>query len=664
MRCNMPRYQLIGRSALAIAIVCVSVPPLEAQAEEKKEKSEPTSQDCLQCHGEKVSERVRAVRPAELAAGPHSEQNGVSCVSCHSRAAQVPDISEHGKLGAPTCDGCHEAGKTVAASAHGHARNGGRLPGCADCHGAHELRRVADPASRTSPLRQLETCGNCHKGEVLRNYRQSVHGRRLERGQPGGPTCSTCHGGHAIAVADVRRNGPLKQAMTEACGKCHTKVFAEYRGGVHGQGLLVRGNYDSAACVDCHKSHQILPHTDPASAVYPTHVVRDCAGCHADARLIRRSALPSQVVRSYELSYHGRASELGSTAVANCASCHEHHGIYRSTDSRSSVHPDNLQRSCGKCHPGATRRFIGGKIHVSDERERNLAAWVVKRIYIGLILLIIGGMLLHNLMDFVRKMIVRARRQRSEPHVIRMTRQERVAHLLMLTTFLSLVYTGFALMFPHAWWVAPLNLISDTEQFRRWVHRGAGLVLTALTVHHLWFLLTTRRGREQRRYFMPRWIDARQLVENLLFYLGRRPQRPAFGRFSYMEKAEYWALVWGTAVMVVTGFVLWFQTLALAFMPRWLWEVFLVVHRYEAILAALAILVWHFYFVMVNPDEAPLSLTWITGRVTLHELSVQHAGELTELAATGELAPGSSSAVEGESQAQAEAHAQAHRQVQ
>ncbi len=86
MRCNMPRYKLIGRSALAIAIVYASVRCAEVWAEEK---AEPTSQDCLQCHSAKVGERVGAVQPAELAAGPHSEQNGVGCVSCHGRVDQM-----------------------------------------------------------------------------------------------------------------------------------------------------------------------------------------------------------------------------------------------------------------------------------------------------------------------------------------------------------------------------------------------------------------------------------------------------------------------------------------------------------------------------------------------------------------------------------------------
>ncbi len=98
-----------------------------------------------------------------------------------------------------------------------------------------------------------------------------------------------------------------------------------------------------------------------------------------------------------------------------------------------------------------------------------------------------------------------------------------------------------------------------------------------------------------------------------------------------MEKAEYWALVWGTAVMVVTGFILWFEDIATTFMPRWLWEVFAVVHLYEAILAVLAIVVWHFYYVFINPDEAPMSLTWLSGRMTHKELAKVHPEEYSQI---------------------------------
>jgi formate dehydrogenase gamma subunit len=583
---------------------------------------------CLECHGEGVDARYR-VKASHLAASPHSEANGVSCVGCHTRAAEVKEIAEHGKLGKASCDGCHEASKQIARSMH--AKKAEATPTCAQCHGGgHEIRKMSDPASPVHRTRQVKTCGACHEGPMLQNYLRSVHGHRLEQGKSDGPTCSTCHGGHTVGRADIEHNPAFKSQLVETCGRCHSKVATSYGESVHGTALR-KGVLGSASCADCHRSHEILPPSDPRSAVHPTKVVRDCAKCHANERLIRQRHLPSDVVSTFEASYHGRAGELGSTRVANCSSCHENHAIFRASDLRSSVHPQNLQRSCGKCHPGATKNFIRGKIHVAGERQQNYWAWFVRTTYIWLIVVLIGGMVLHNLLDYLRKTVLRLRRQRAHPAVMRMTLQERVMHVLLLSSFLTLAYTGFALVFPTAWWVAPLNWVSSSEQFRKLLHRGAGILMTLIAIQHLWFLFLTARGREQRRSFLPRLRDVRELWQNVLFYLGRRRSRPSFARFSYIEKAEYWALVWGTVVMIATGFILWFEQTALRYMPRWLWEVFLVMHRFEAILAVLAIVVWHFYYVFINPDEAPMALTWISGRMTHEELALLHPDEFAQL---------------------------------
>jgi cytochrome b subunit of formate dehydrogenase len=212
-----------------------------------------------------------------------------------------------------------------------------------------------------------------------------------------------------------------------------------------------------------------------------------------------------------------------------------------------------------------------------------------------------------------------------------MTVHERAAHLCMMLCFITLTYTGFAVLYPGAWWTAPLGWLSSTDDLRRWLHRGAGLVLTGLVFHHLYFIFGTRRGREQRREFWPRLRDFRHLWLNLLFYFGRRETRPQFTRFTYMEKAEYWALVWGTGLMVVTGFVVWFDEQAMRLIPRSAWEVFLIVHRYEAILALLTIMVWHFYYIFANPDESPMALTWLTGRISLEAVERIHPEEFARI---------------------------------
>lgn len=590
------------------------------------------NQDCLECHTEveEVGEE-NIVDPARFAGGPHTEESDVLCSSCHAGGEEHMD--DPGPLEPARCDECHDDVTTeIDAGAHTIRKFKEGQPDCYSCHGSgHDIRYSTDSASPVYKLNQPETCGGCHSGEILDNYMRSVHGQRLLAGEVDGPTCSSCHGAHDNQIADIQRNVYFARDVLLRCGSCHKEEFDVFKESIHGLAFLEQGVSESATCASCHSSHQILPPSDPESTVYATKIVGDCETCHADAKLIRRFGLGPEVVRTYEESYHGRAVGFGDTQVANCASCHHYHDIYSPEDPRSSVHPDNLADTCGGCHPGAGPNFIAGKIHILSESEENFWAWLISNFYIWAIVLIIGGMIIHNSFDFVRKMIVRSRRQKDEPHVVRMTRLERILHAFLLVSFILLAYTGFALVFPNAWWVAPINWVSDSDEFRSNLHRICGVALTVIAVQHLWFLFFHQRGRRQRREFMPRLKDFRDFKDNMLFYIGVRKQRPRFGRFTYMEKAEYWALVWGTLVMIVTGFVLWFENEALQIMPLWLWEVFRVVHFYEAILAVLAIVVWHFYYVFINPDEAPMALTWLTGRMTYKELAKVHPEEYEEL---------------------------------
>jgi cytochrome b subunit of formate dehydrogenase len=129
-------------------------------------------------------------------------------------------------------------------------------------------------------------------------------------------------------------------------------------------------------------------------------------------------------------------------------------------------------------------------------------------------------------------------------------------------------------------------------------------------------MLLSNAGRQGLRDFLPRRQDLRDVAQNLRYYTGRSPSRPKFDRFGYGEKAEYWAVVWGTLVMGLTGLMVWFKVEVFGFLPRWVIDVALAIHWYEAILATLAILVWHIYSVVFDPDAYPLNWALIDGRVS------------------------------------------------
>ncbi len=104
----------------------------------------------------------------------------------------------------------------------------------------------------------------------------------------------------------------------------------------------------------------------------------------------------------------------------------------------------------------------------------------------------------------------------------------------------------------------------------------------------------------------------------LRYNLGWSEKKPVFERYSYIEKAEYWALLWGSVVMVLTGALLTFENWTLKTFPKWAYDVASTIHFYEAVLATLAILVWHFYFTIFDPDQYPMNWSMTTGKADDH----------------------------------------------
>ena len=692
---HSPRAWRLRRWQLALLGVLLTAPPLS-----RPSAAEPiTNEMCMGCHSDVGLTRDAGgsvhVDLAKLQRSPHGRlacaacHKGVTelphpaqlpsatCGACHQDAASAIAGSVHRRADGAGCMGCHGTGHVVRratrtgiegcarchaqvtaryrTSVHGMALSNGdpEASTCRDCHGPfHSIRRHEDPLSPVSRASLPKTCAHCHANRALMTrrkitipeayalYEKSTHGRSQD---PRAATCSDCHESHDLRRATDPASSIYHANVPRTCGRCHAQQSEAYLLGIHGQALQ-RGVTAAPNCTDCHGEHLIRGPHDAGSPVLASAVSTTCSHCHEAQGLRETYGLPAGRLNTYQDSFHGLAARGGSHAVANCASCHGYHDILPSSDPRSAVSPQRLSETCGKCHPGAGNRLTMGPVHVAAATSDNPIIYYVRWGYLWLIFGTIGGMALHQGLDFIRKLQRHWRRHRGQAEAhhgplrwhLRMTRFERLQHLLLLASFFILVGTGFALKFPESWLFSWLASLEGGSAWRSVIHRVAAVVMIATSLLHVGYLFT-KRGRGTFAALFPTLRDARELLANVLYLAGLKRTPPAFDRFSYIEKAEYWALVWGTVVMTATGFVLWFENQSLRWLPKWTIDLATLVHYYEAWLAFLAILVWHIYQNVLNPDVYPMSWTWVTGLISDEQLQHEHAAEWLRLTAEEEV---------------------------
>jgi len=498
------------------------------------------------------------------------------------------------------CAGCHDQAQKLAKSAHAGLA-------CDSCHESHDQY----PHKAGIPKPQ---CGTCHADQAG-DYESGVHGQARKHGNESAPDCSLCHGSaHELLPPNSQA---FRMAVPDTCGMCHPSVVEQYRASVHGQ-ALAKGITQAPLCTDCHGEHKIIKPSNAASPVNAAHIRETCGSCHGDVRLSRKFGMPSDRLVSFDASYHGLAAKEGVQTVANCASCHGVHNILASSDPNSTINPKNLPKTCGQCHPGAGQRFAIGQVHVTDGAGEPPAMAFVRKFYLLLIPVTIGLMMVHNGGDWIRKLIrARFRAARSfSSHAhdgLRMLPFERVQHAVLALSFITLAWTGFALKYPDQWWARPLVLLASRHDMRSLIHRVAASVFIAVSVTHLVSLIVSRKLRAHWKEMIPQVRDAREASSNFAYNLGLGDDPPPRSAHSYIEKAEYWAVVWGAVIMTASGVMLWANSLVLRLLPKLWLDLATSIHFYEAVLAALAIVVWHFYSIIFDPDVYPLNTAFLTG---------------------------------------------------
>ena len=592
-------------------------------------QDESTIEFCDDCHSGSEN-KVSVVTQKTIDLSAHE---GTDCIECHENISELPHSE---KLERVNCGNCHEDEEAIYQK-HGRIKTGSDsdIPSCADCHGSHEIMSSTDKKSQAHPLNLPQTCGQCHEDAELTKeypflprqpvltYQSSVHGKAVGKGTDQAATCNDCHSSEDSAHQILSPGDPKSAinhfAIPRTCGQCHKEIEQDYREGIHGQ-LFERGEIHVPVCTSCHGEHRILPHEDPKSSVSTALVVTaTCAPCHDSASLNEKYGMPAGKPASYIDSYHGLKNKAGDISVANCASCHGAHRILPRNNPSSSVHIDHLQETCGKCHPGISKAIAETTIHDFQESRKEGWPYIFSVLYFILITVMISAMVIYIKLDMWRYI----RNLMKTDQVRRMSKWALWQHTLLLVAFVSLVITGFALRYEESWLTRLLFGWEGGFSLRNQIHRIAAVALVLTSLMHLVYLKSSK-GTAFIKAIIPNKNDLKLLFGMLKYNLGFSNKGPALGRFSYIEKFEYWAVIWGTIIMTVTGTMLWFDNFFIGIFSKVVLDVMRVIHYYEAWLATLSILIWHLYSTVFNPKVYPMNPSWLTGTIPKEQYQDEH----------------------------------------
>jgi cytochrome b subunit of formate dehydrogenase len=543
------------------------------------------------------------------------------------------------------CRGCHDDElyrSRFAASVHGNNS-------CTSCHAdIRDLKAHMTGQARPAPV----DCGACHR-EIAKEYRNNFHYLYEDF------RCTDCHRQiHAL----MKTGQNFKLAVIKKCSECHAND--EYVASGHAESVL-KGHQESAACSDCHGLHDTrVYHT--ALETYPGEArefyTGKCKKCHADQKMMAHFGLSADIVKRYEATYHGKVEGVGyPKRVAGCADCHTSHNILPKTDTRSSIYPANLVSNCGRCHQGFHPRFVEYKAHPNYHDRKNYPALFWTFVFMSGLL---GGTFLffwvHTLLWWRKTYWEKDKREKlgidskcvppgSEElvPVQRFSGKERVIHVLLIVSFMTLVMTGFPLKYHTAPWAQNLIGLWGGVANAGFFHRAAAGLLTALFLYVLWLSLCFLFPRGQGtkgwlgRLFGPDSLcpnlkDLRDMAGMFRWFFNRG-EMPQFDRWTYWEKFDFMAVFWGMFAIGTSGLLLWIPEWSSWIIPGWVLNVATLVHSEEALLAALFIFTVHFFNTHFVPTKFPMDSIIFTGRYRLEEMKEQKPLQYERLKAAGRL---------------------------
>jgi predicted CXXCH cytochrome family protein len=612
---------------------------------------------CVDCHGS-----LEALRKAEPSAAKpldrfvvdsaklkRSAHKSKSCDDCHMDYGAFPHSKDRTTAG---CMDCHdEAAKVFAKSVHGKAAAASRPAGapsappvgCSSCHGVHDVLKPSDRESSLHPLNVHATCTACHADggsdapvgspARFRKYASDVHAHGLiVAGLTVSATCVACHGGHSIHARNDPESPVARQRVDQLCGKCHVVPFEEYRRSIHH--LKSAGEkHEGATCTDCHRPHGISQAKDS----FLKDSVDACTRCHDERGT------------SFRLTYHGKVTSLGfDRRVATCNACHSNHAILPASDPASSIHASRLVGTCAECHPGSNEGFAAYPVHADPRKPGKHPG--INLIWIAMLCLIGGVMTvggLHVLLWLGRSLRDREWRLKHAHeshgrHVRRMQKIHVGINVVATASILVLAGTGLPLHFSESAWARRLMELLGGTQSAALLHRAAAIVLMLTFAFFVGHVLVRAFVRRERGLFAgpfsmtPRRKDLQDFAGNVRWFLGLG-KKPAFGRWIYWEKFDFWAVFWGMGIMGLTGAMLWFPEAFARWVPAWLLNAAGVIHGLEALLAVAFHFAVQAFQINLRPDKFPLDVGFYTGIVPEEELRTERPEEYRLLVEQGRL---------------------------
>ncbi|HZY03089.1 MAG TPA: cytochrome b/b6 domain-containing protein [Anaeromyxobacteraceae bacterium] len=228
--------------------------------------------------------------------------------------------------------------------------------------------------------------------------------------------------------------------------------------------------------------------------------------------------------------------------------------------------------------------------------------------------------------------------------IVRFSLKQRIEHVVTMATFVGLCLTGLPQKFYTSGWALGLVDLFGGIDTIRWIHRFFGVTLAISVVVHLVFALAAVASKKVRFSIAITQQDFKDAIVQLRYYLGLTEEHPHYDRYDYKQKWEYWSLMVGNVIMILSGFILFYPTVAARLMPGQFIPAAKVAHSNEGLLAFLVITIWHIFNAHLHPDVFPFDTSIFTGKISRERMEHEHPLELARLEGGGEGHGGASGA--------------------